>query len=167
MTQIDRHVALEPVVDARSRVLILGSLPGRVSLSERRYYAHPQNQFWQLVGGAIGEDLVSLGYDERLAALLSAGIGLWDVIGSATRVGSLDSAIRDARARDLPAFVARYPALRALAFNGGTALRIGARQLGASSQLPRLALPSSSAVHTIGLAAKRAAWNGIRRFLGR
>ena len=49
-----------------ARVFVLGSLPGDASLAARRYYAHPTNQFWRLLGYAIGEDLQSLGYEERL-----------------------------------------------------------------------------------------------------
>lgn len=158
-------IALDPVIDATTKVLLMGSLPGRVSLEQRRYYAHPQNQFWRLVGGVVGTDLARLDYPDRLAALLRSGIGLWDVIGSATRTGSLDSAIRDATIRDLGSLLDAYPGLRALAFNGGTAYRIGVRQLGDAARLPLLALPSSSAAYTIEMAAKQVEWNGIRAFL--
>ena len=33
-----------------ARLFILGSLPGEASLAAQRYYTHPQNQFWRLVG---------------------------------------------------------------------------------------------------------------------
>ena len=33
-----------------ARLIILGSLPGDLSLSAERYYAHPTNQFWRLLG---------------------------------------------------------------------------------------------------------------------
>jgi hypoxanthine-DNA glycosylase len=75
-------------------LLVLGSLPGEESLAQGRYYAHPRNHFWTLIGAVIGRDLVALGYEARLAALLEAGVGLWDVVASATRRGSLDGAIR-------------------------------------------------------------------------
>src|SRR3954447_19874076 len=83
-----------PVADSNTRVLVLGSLPGEESLARRQYYAHPRNHFWRLVGAVIGADLVPLPYEARLEALLAAGIGLWDTVGSATRRGSLDGAIR-------------------------------------------------------------------------
>ncbi len=73
-----RHSSFAPVADVGTRVLILGSLPGAASLAAARYYAHPQNQFWRLTGGAIGVDLAAMAYDDRLAALREAGIGLWD-----------------------------------------------------------------------------------------
>ena len=154
-----RHVSFAPVVDARTRVLILGSLPGTASLTAGQYYAHPQNAFWRLVGGAIGRDLVGLAYDDRLAALLNAGIGVWDVIASARRDGSLDAAIRDAATHDLGGLIATLPRLRLVAFNGRTAAVIGSRAL--PPGVPHLTLPSSSAAYTLAFAAKTAAWAAI------
>ena len=90
-----RRAGFAPVVDAHTRLLILGSLPGDASLAAGQYYAHPRNGFWRLTGGVIGRDLVDLAYPQRLAALQAAGIGLWDVITTAHRTGSLDTAIRD------------------------------------------------------------------------
>ncbi|MBW8880774.1 MAG: DNA-deoxyinosine glycosylase, partial [Asticcacaulis sp.] len=84
-----------PVVDAHVRVLILGSLPGEVSLRQQQYYAHPTNHFWRLTGTVIGADLVHLPYDMRLKTLLQHRVGLWDVIREARRAGSLDGNIRD------------------------------------------------------------------------
>lgn len=159
-----RKTSFPPVADARTRVLILGSLPGEQSLAEQRYYAHPQNQFWRLVGHAIGRDLASLGYDDRLAALRGARIGLWDVVASAHRTGSSDATIRDHAANDLAALVATLPDLRAVAFNGGKALAIG-RALLAGRGLDLIALPSSSPLHTVGIAAKQPAWNALAAHL--
>lgn len=153
-----------PVVNARTRLLICGSLPGERSLAARRYYAHPQNQFWRLLSPIVRAELGALDYDARLAALLEAHIGLWDVIAAAARNGSSDAAIRDLAANDLAALVDTLPDLRAVAFNGGTAHRIGVRQL-AETALPLIALPSSSPLHTVGLAAKQPAWDELRRFL--
>src|SRR3954471_17390549 len=89
-------VGLPPVARFDARLFLLGSLPGDASLAARRYYAHPTNQFWRLLGSALGEDLQRMDYDRRLERLAERRIGLWDVIGSATRSGSLDQAIRDA-----------------------------------------------------------------------
>jgi len=150
-----------PVVDTRTRLLICGSLPGDRSLAAERYYAHPQNQFWRLLSPAAGVDLAVLDYDKRLAALLEARIGLWDVVASATRPGSSDAAIRDHAVNDLPAFAATLPDLRAIAFNGGTAWRLGSRQMAGIDRYALIALPSSSPLHTVGIAAKQAAWSAL------
>src|SRR3954466_1189668 len=89
-------VGLPPVARFNSRLFLFGSLPGDASLAARRYYAHPTNQFWRLLGHAIGEELPALSYEQRLERLAARGVGLWDVIGSASRPGSLDQAIRAA-----------------------------------------------------------------------
>ncbi len=157
-----------PVVDRHTRLLICGSLPGDRSLAAQRYYANPQNQFWRLLSPAAGVDLQGLDYDERLAALKAAGIGLWDVVAQAERPGSTDAAIRDHEANDLAALAATLPHLRAITFNGGTAHRLGVRQLGPlTGRLTIVALPSSSPLHTIGLAAKQPAWAALSQFLER
>ena len=79
---------LPPIARLDARLFILGSLPGDASLVAQRYYAHPTNQFWRLLGKAIGEDLQTLSYDDRLERLAERRIGLWDVIASARRPGS-------------------------------------------------------------------------------
>lgn len=160
-----RKSSFPPVVAPHTRVLILGSLPGERSLAEGRYYAHPQNQFWRLVGEAIERDLERLEYDARIAALLDAGIGLWDTVASATRRGSLDAAIRNAEHNPLTELVVSLPQLRAVAFNGATSARIG-RALLAGTSYHLLPLPSSSPAYAaMPFAEKLRLWRAIGEFL--
>ena len=151
-----RHFAA--VVDQRTRVLILGSLPGEASLKAAQYYAHPQNGFWRLIGGVVGHDLAALPYEERLEALRQSRVGLWDVVASAQRPGSLDAAIRDVEQADLNGLIATLPDLRAIAFNGGTAARIGRRILGPTPTSALIDLPSSSPAFTLPLSEKATRW---------
>ena len=161
-----RKTSFPPVIDANVRLLVLGSLPGERSLAERRYYAHPQNQFWQLISPAAGRDLTALDYEARLAALLDAHIGLWDVVASARRQGSTDAAIHDVEAHDIAALATTLPRLRAIAFNGATALRHGLKQLRQSPpQFATISLPSSSPLHTVGAAAKLPEWRKLSSYL--
>jgi hypoxanthine-DNA glycosylase len=161
-----RKAAFPPVVSPTTRVLVLGSLPGEASLAAGRYYAHPQNQFWRLVGAAIGrEDLPSLAYDARLATLLAAGIGLWDTVASAVRAGSLDAAIREAEHAPLAELIAALPHLRAVGFNGSTSAKIG-RKLLADAPVRLVDLPSSSPAYAaMPFARKRERWLELREFL--
>lgn len=162
-----RHASFPPVADADTETLILGSLPGAASLAARRYYANPRNQFWRLIGAVIGADLAPLGYDERLATLLAHGIGLWDVIAEAERAGSLDAAIRNPMANDLVKLVRALPRLHTIAFNGGTAQRIGSAQLAHLDRPMRLlALPSSSPANTAPFATKLDAWRKLAELPG-
>lgn len=155
-----------PVVDDRTRLLVLGSLPGDASLKAAQYYAHPRNAFWPLIGGVVGEDLVALAWPDRLDRLRAHGVGLWDVIASAERRGSLDAAIRKPDTADLPGLIRSLPALRAVAFNGKTAARLGRRSLGDVEGLTLIDLPSSSPAHAgLSLADKRAAWAVLGAFV--
>ena len=154
-----------PVTRNDTRLLLLGSLPGAMSLAEQRYYANPRNQFWQLAGAVIERDLAALDYDARLEALLEAGIGLWDTVAAATRKGSLDQAIRLHEASDLAGLAATLPALRAVGFNGGKSASIGRRQLASRPDLALADLPSSSPAFTLAYDKKRERWLELRRFL--
>jgi len=153
-----------PVTRPDTRLLLLGSLPGAMSLEAQRYYANRRNQFWRLAGAVIERDLELLAYEDRLEALLEAGIGLWDTVAAATREGSLDQAIRLREASDLEGLTSTLPALRAIGFNGGKSAAIGRRQLN-RTDLTLLDLPSSSPAFTLAFEAKRERWLELRRFL--
>lgn len=112
----------------------------------------------------IDQDLVALPYPQRLDALLAAGIGLWDVVASATRRGSLDGAIRGHQPNALAELAASLPNLRAIAFNGGTSARLGRKAL-AGTSFALLTLPSSSPAFTLPFVEKRDAWLALKRFL--
>ena len=162
--QSDAKTCLPPVVDEHVRLLICGSLPGEASLKAERYYAHPRNHFWRLLEGVLEEPIAGLDYDERLTALLRRQIGLWDAVATARRRGSLDGAMREVEANPLAELVGSLPKLEAVAFNGGTAARIGRRALeGVGVVL--IDLPSSSPAYTLPLAEKVDRWAALRAFV--
>jgi hypoxanthine-DNA glycosylase len=163
----DLKTALPPSVHPQTRVLILGSLPGEQSLRMQEYYAHPSNAFWWLAGELLGEPMIGLPYIKRLDSLRSHRVGLWDVIASGRRNGSLDAAIRNAAPRDILSFAKALPALRAIAFNGATAARLGRRQLvGSEDRWNLIDLPSSSATNAgVPRSVKLAKWKAISPFL--
>jgi len=150
---------MAPVGSRDARLLILGSLPGDASLRVQRYYAHPRNQFWQLLGSAIGEELALAPYEDRLCRLSNRGIALWDVVGEARRHGSLDGAIRGATHNRLGEYVATHPRLHTVAFNGKTAARLGRAALADFTGFEMIDLPSSSPAHTIAFVDKLAKWS--------
>jgi double-stranded uracil-DNA glycosylase len=159
-------VGLPPVARSDVRLFVLGSLPGDASLAAQRYYAHPTNQFWRLLGCAIGEELQPLSYDQRLKRLVDRRVGLWDVIASAARRGSLDQAIREAEHNRIQRLLHDFPKLRAIAFNGSTSAAIGRKLIGEAPPEVRLIyLPSSSAANTVPFAGKAAAWAVLGEFV--
>lgn len=155
---------MPPVGAKDARLLLLGSLPGDASLAAQRYYAHPTNQFWRLLGSVLGEDLAASDYAARLDRLARRGVALWDVVDQAERPGSLDGAIRGATFNALARFVATHPRLAAIGFNGGTSARIGRRALGDTAGIALIDLPSSSAALTVPFAQKAARWQALAGF---
>ncbi len=119
----DRLQGLPPLMDARSRVLILGSFPSAASLAAQQYYAHKQNQFWKILGMLLELPLSEMDYAGRQAAVLAAGVGIWDVFAACTREGSLDAAIRGAEPNDFSRLKKSAPALGRVCFNGQMAGR--------------------------------------------
>lgn len=163
-----RKRCFDPVVDSRTRLLVLGSLPGEKSLALQQYYGNRQNKFWMLMSEVIDMDLVSLDYTARLDALLAHGVGLWDVVAEARRKGSLDSHIRDRNDNDLCGMLASHPNIRAIAFNGGTAARLGLKLLGEAADGYHIVdLPSSSPAHTMQYADKALQWQTLRSMLAK
>jgi len=154
---------LAPVWQADAQILILGSLPGVASLQAAQYYAHPRNQFWPLMQALFGIEL-ALPYEARLQQLQQHRVALWDLIASAHRPGSLDSAIDAATVElnDLATLFAQLPQLQAIWFNGGTAWKSWQRlqkgkALAGNWQL--CPLPSTSPAHaSVTFADKLALW---------
>ncbi|AKU23809.1 DNA-deoxyinosine glycosylase [Massilia sp. NR 4-1] len=161
-----RKRCFDPVIDERTRLLVLGSLPGEKSLMLQEYYANRQNQFWSLMSEVIAVRLVPLDYSSRLKALLAHGVGLWDVVAEAHRKGSLDSNIRERNDNDLHGLLSRHPNIKAIAFNGGTAGRLGIKVLGAQAPAYQIVeLPSSSPAYTLPYADKAMRWQSLRPIL--
>jgi TDG/mug DNA glycosylase family protein len=111
-----------PLISAKPAVLILGSMPGRKSLEMSQYYAHPQNQFWRIIGELIGFD-PGLPYEKRIQNLSRAGICLWDVLKSCEREGSMDQSIQNSSEipNDLVGLIRDFPSIQVIAFNGNKA----------------------------------------------
>jgi len=124
------------VVDDGTRVLVLGSMPGELSLRRQQYYAHPRNVFWRIMSELVGFDACD--YDLRLAAMRAAGIGLWDVLRACDRAGSLDAAIVEdsMEANDFDVLFAQCPSIARVYFNGGKAEQVFRRIV-----LPGLGVP--------------------------
>ena len=151
------------------RIAIFGSMPGERSLAKQQYYAHPRNSFWLLMEHLFAVP-AQLAYAQRCAALCACGVGLWDVLASCTRHGSLDASIdaASAKANDLAGWLAGHP-LHTLGCNGALAAKMFARYCqqplhaaGLLAGVHIVQLPSSSPAHAaVSFAAKLNAWRGL------
>ena len=164
------HVhSFPPIADAQARVLILGSMPGKLSLQAQQYYAHPRNAFWHILGELFGAR-ADLPYPARMQVLKSNGIALWDVLASCTREGSLDSDIDDASiiANDFASFHRAHQDIAHVFFNGAKAeacyrkhvlTSLGSR----ATPLQYQRLPSTSPAHAaLSWAQKLKAWEIVK-----
>ena len=151
---------LPPVLDDRTRLIVLGSFPSVASLAAQGYYAHPHNQFWKILGALWGLPLTTMPYSERIAALHAHGLGVWDVYATCQREGSLDRAIRQPQCNDLASLRQRCPQLQAIAHNGGESFRHARHTQGLG--LPVYRLPSTSPANASWtLERKLAAWREV------
>jgi len=141
------------VVEAGAELLILGSMPGVPSLQASEYYANPRNAFWWIAEQLWGVD-ASASYSQRLASLRQSKVALWDVLSYCQREGSLDSRIiaSSEEAQPLAPFLATYPSIQRVAFNGNKAHAAWKKHIAtawpAGQIKPTLiALPSTSPAH--------------------
>ena len=111
---------LKPAINESCQILVLGSMPGAISLKEAEYYAHPQNLFWDCVETTFQIER-SAPYQARLTALNDAYIGLWDVLASCSRKASSDVTIRDAKCNDFVKLLSAYPQINRICLNGRSA----------------------------------------------
>lgn len=158
--------SFQPVASQDAKLLILGSMPGNISLIAHQYYANPQNAFWRITAELLGFDF-SVPYAERIAALKSARIALWDVLQSCTREGSLDASIaRDTEvANNFVAFFETHKHITHVFFNGAKAEACFNRHVLRKIEtgpLSYLRLPSTSPTNaSMSLEHKLLAWRAI------
>lgn len=161
-----RIESFDPVSNADARLLILGSMPGRKSLEQHQYYAHPSNTFWKIMSELVGAP-PALPYEARLLALKACGIALWDVLASCERRSSLDTHIRKESANDFASFFTRHPHITQVFFNGSKAEQSFKKFVLPAQKLPPLEfhrLPSTSPAHAgMPYESKLEAWRKILR----
>jgi len=187
-----QHFAgLPPLVGTSPKILILGSCPSVISDARKQYYGNPQNHFWDLLRSHVyGIPRVNLvdHYAVLCQSLTDAGIALWDSLASCDRQGSSDGSIENTVLNDLTGFLAKYPSINTVAFNGASAAKYGLLHLnegrksterwkvgdtlcfsrsGTKQRVRLVLLPSSSAAHAaMTREAKSAAWGTILRDAG-
>jgi hypoxanthine-DNA glycosylase len=152
-----------PVVDEHATVLILGSFPSVQSLALGQYYANPRNAFWQIMSQLFGFDPTAP-YDDRVKALRSHRVALWDVLRTCRRAGSADSAFdpKSLIANDFAGLFADYPKITRVFFNGAKAAQLFGRLVGEDHPIDYQRLPSTSPAHAVRPEVKLTAWRAIR-----
>lgn len=137
--------SIEPVIDNNSKILILGSMPGSLSLQKQQYYAHPKNWFWQILF-ALFDTPFTEDYGQKLRLLIEHKVALWDTIASCEREGSLDKNIKNETPNDIMALIKDYPNIRHIICNGQKSFAVYRKYFAQKIDLPLTILPSTSPI---------------------
>lgn len=163
--------SFEPVVGRDPRIIILGSMPGIISLQAVEYYAHPRNLFWTILAELFEID-IACSYQQRVRQVQELPLILWDTLKSCHREGSLDANISNQQieANDIVGLVEQHPRLRAIACNGASSHKYFKRlvepHLPAAREIEVIKLPSTSPANAgMSWAQKLAAWRCLKDFV--
>ncbi len=168
----EKQVCFPAAAPKNIRVLILGSFPGKLSLQKKQYYAHPRNVFWQIMGEVFNFDC-KIDYQKRITIINGHRIGIWDVMQSCRRLGSLDSKIETATIvpNDFTSFFDCHPEVRLIAFNGSKAetefkKRVFPKLGDLKTGLEMIRMPSTSpAMATMNYQEKYKVWSAIKNYV--
>lgn len=158
-----------PIVSTNSTMLILGSMPGELSLKMNQYYAHPRNAFWFIIE-KLFDIKASEPYENRVARLKESPVAVWDVLKMCQRSGSLDASInaQSMVVNDFPSFFRAYPTITRIFFNGALAEKEFKKNVASSLDMPSARfeytrLPSTSpAMASLSLEKKTLQWRLIK-----
>ncbi|MFH1321812.1 MAG: DNA-deoxyinosine glycosylase [Bacteroidota bacterium] len=157
--------SFNPIVNERSKVLILGSMPGKDSLNKKEYYGNKRNMFWNLMFGILKAGQTE-NYEEKKMMLLNNNIALWDVLASCDRVGSQDKNIKNAAVNDFGAFYRKYSNISVVFFNGKNAYKYYQKLVGFNNKRIFKSLPSTSPLNTrYKFNKKKEKWAMIKDYL--
>lgn len=134
---------IEPVFDARSRVLVLGTMPSPASRDAGFYYGHPRNRFWPVMASLFGEQEVPRGVEGRRTFALRHRVALWDVLASCTIHGASDASIADPVPNDLRRILDAAPIVAVFA-TGSKAWNLYRRFCEPATGVSAIKLPSTS-----------------------
>lgn len=105
-----------PLVTKDTYFLVVGTMPGKVSLQRTEYYAFKQNSFWLIIFRLAGQKADT--YEEKIKLLQNLKIGLWDNLKVCERNSSLDSDIKSEEPNDFENLLCQYKNIKKLLFNG-------------------------------------------------
>lgn len=142
-----RVFSFPPISDKNSKVLILGTMPGAMSLKLNQYYGHGGNSFWKIMFEIHGEPF-STSYEKRKQLLLVNNIALWDVLQACERQGSSDNMIASEVPNDFDYFFKTHPLVKRIAFNGQNAEEYFSKYVQSGSGFRSFTFPSTSPANT-------------------
>ena len=162
MNKIENNIqSFRPVINNNSELIILGTIPGKISLGKQEYYGNKRNHFWKIISAILNEKFPN-NYENKKSLLLKNKIALWDVIADCERQGSLDSNIKEENVNDFISLLKNYPRITKIFFNGKKAYTSFRKNVGFSNpSIEYIGLPSTSPANTIGINEKIKLWRKI------
>ncbi|WP_087973415.1 DNA-deoxyinosine glycosylase [Oceanobacillus rekensis] len=165
----EKLISFPPVLPEKPKVLILGSMPGGMSLAKSEYYGNPRNHFWPILFELFKEQ-PNEEYEEKISFIKRKGIALWDTIGSCYREGSLDANIKDEQPNDIIGLLNEYKTIKLIACNGTKSYQTFMKNFSAESiiQVEVVKMPSTSPIpgrYTKTFAGKVEEWGKILKYL--
>ncbi|MTW88318.1 DNA-deoxyinosine glycosylase [Virgibacillus dakarensis] len=165
----EKLTSFPPVLPADPKVLILGSMPGGMSLAKQEYYGNPRNHFWDILYELFNQAPLAT-YDEKRSFVKQHHIALWDTIGTCFREGSLDANITNEEPNDVIGLVKKHSSVRLIACNGTKSFQTFKKFFGGVKlqHVDVIKLPSTSPVpgrYTKSFAGKVEEWSRILTYL--
>ncbi|HJS00700.1 MAG TPA: DNA-deoxyinosine glycosylase [Flavobacterium sp.] len=151
--------SFRPFVNNQTEILILGTMPGIVSLEQQEYYAHPRNHFWKIIYTLFSELPISEVFEEKIKVLHDNKIGIWDVLENCERKGSLDIHIKNHKPNDFENLFQQYPKIKKIIFNGKESHRYFIKSFGQIKGITYCVMPSTSPANTMSFENKLKIWS--------
>ena len=163
--------SFEPIIGREPRILILGSMPGVLSLKATQYYANPRNAFWSIMAELFNINIED-NYQSRVEQVANLPLILWDTLKACHREGSLDSKIlgQQIEANNIPDLVKRYDEIRAIAFNGAASEKyfrqLVIENMPGNRDIELIKMPSTSPANaSMSYQQKLTAWRRLLKFV--
>lgn len=166
---LEKLRSFDPVLPMEPKVLILGSMPSKISFEHAQYYGNPRNHFWPIMFELFKQSPLK-NYEDKIAFIKEQGISLWDTIGSCYRKGSLDMYISEEEPNDIVGLLNKYQTIRLVACNGTKSFQTFKKyiKLKQDMNIDVIKLPSTSPIpgrYTKTLEGKIEDWKQILYYL--
>jgi hypoxanthine-DNA glycosylase len=151
-----------PIVDKETTRMVVGTMPSVDSLRFSEYYGNPRNQFWKILFSVFEGGRIPADYEDKVSTAKSHGVGLWDILASCKREGSLDSNIKDELLNDFPTLLKDHPNIKMLIFNGQNSYKYFLKAYGQLPGIEYKVMPSTSPANAMkNFDAKLKEWKEV------
>ncbi|HKO77612.1 MAG TPA: DNA-deoxyinosine glycosylase [Flavobacterium sp.] len=146
-------------INSETEILILGTMPGTISLAKQEYYANPRNHFWKIIYTFFEALPIPENFEEKVQFLKSNKIGLWDVLENCERKGSLDIHIKNQKENDFYDLLKKFPSINKIVFNGNQSHAFFYKRFGQMEGITYFVMPSTSPANTVPFENKLKIWS--------